>query len=131
MEVKQWVHYVGGHVDYPNRSSGMLTITPIEIEFKASEFVANQYHFKFPTAKLKSISLQTTKEISASRVWLVGSVLGTAMKMETTYVVVGYEDELGLLQTLLFGIPDDRENKQKKELVNQFQKVLTEARHLV
>ena len=129
METKQWVHYMGGHVDYPNRTSGMLRITPTEIEFKASEYVAFQYHFKFPTIRLKSIRLETTKEISATRVWLAGPFLGALLKVETTYVVVGYEDELGLMQILLFDMPDDKDNKQKTELVHQFQKALAKTRH--
>jgi hypothetical protein len=62
-------------------------------------------------------------------VWLAGPFWGTLLKVETTYVVVGYEDELGLTQILLFDIPDDKDNKQKTELVHQFQKALAETRH--
>ena len=130
-ETKRWVHYVGGHVDFPGRSAGVLTIKSAEVEFKASEFVANQYHFKFPTARIKSLELRTSKEISALRVWLAGPVLGTVMKAEITYVVVGYEDELGLTHILLFDIPDDRNNKQKMELVDHLKKALAETRHSV
>ena len=110
---KYSILYYGGHSDLPLKSPAPalveLSITPKELQFKcvSREYAGNS--FSIPLEKIRRVDIKKTKEITGWRMFLLGPLFATILKEKKYFIRLAYEDEIDLMQDLLFdtAIGDD------------------------
>jgi hypothetical protein len=104
--LKKWfrVRYLGGHSEYREETDGWVTTTDRFFVFKSAK-----WRLYIPCEKIREINIKTTKEITALRVLLLKPVLASLFKKRREFLLVAYEDKLGLRQNLLLDTRHKRE----------------------
>jgi len=89
--------YIGGHSEFQQKMGGHITLTNDSFVFQSAK-----WHLVIPYEKIREVSVKTTKEITAFRTLLLKPLLASLFKKKREFLLIGYEDELGLKQNLVF-----------------------------
>lgn len=110
------IKYKGGHAGLTKETGVLLNICPDRIEFfKLPGYIGRhpdrirEYKkeredvFSIPYEKIQNVQTMTKKEITAGRIALTG-LIGLAWKKKKEYMVITYEDEIGMVQNPVFDL---------------------------
>jgi len=106
--------YAGGHSAYPEKHNGRLLVTPTALTFQETR---GDFNLEISLESVENISVQTASEISRLSTVLVGPLWSMGFPMKSKFVLVEYEDEVGMKQTPLFDFPFDSGDKKKGKVM--------------
>lgn len=102
--------YVGGHSDHTEKATGYVILKPDNIAFKTEGVSSIEMDMEIPIKQVRGIEINTKKEITAERWFLIGAWT-VYFKKKTKYFVLTYEDPLGMLQRLVLEPEGDAKTK--------------------
>jgi len=108
--------YVGGHSDYRDMAMGYILLKPDSITFKTEGISFIEMDLEIPIKQVKGIEVNTGREITFQRWFLIGA-WSILFKKKTEYLVLTYEDSFGMLQRLVFE-PEGDAKRKIHDLVN-------------
>ena len=112
--VFQNIIYAGGHAAYAKKHNGKLILTSTTLIFQEKK---GKLNLEIPLAKIKNIGIKTASEISRLSTFVVGPLWSMGFPMKSKFVIIEYEDEIGMKQMPLFDFPLDRGDKHKGEVM--------------
>jgi hypothetical protein len=81
---------------------GILLLSPEKIVFEPDEAYFKDKKFELALSKIKDARFASTKEISASRLLLLGVESAVLWPKKSNMISIDYEDEFGILQHPVF-----------------------------
>jgi hypothetical protein len=119
--------YMGGHIKYRKPAVGYILLKPDSLSYIAGEGSLNKMNVHIPIEDFKAIEIQTTKEITFTRWFLIGA-WSILFKEKKEYMVLTYEDKSKMLQHLIFDFHQQRRIVDElMNLVSYFKKKHTET----
>jgi hypothetical protein len=88
--------YLGGHSAYPKNMDVNLILMPDYLEIP-------KFPVQIPYGKIKNVQGMTQEKLTAARVMLLG-LLAFAAKKKKLFMVLTYEDEVGIEQSPVFDV---------------------------
>ncbi len=101
LEKEYYIKYKGGHSGLPKETWVLFNIYPERIEFFTKKERGNI--FSIPYERIQNVQSLTKKEITAGRIALTG-LIGLAWKKKKEYMVITFEDEVGMAQNPVFDL---------------------------
>jgi hypothetical protein len=95
--------YLGGHSGYPKAMDVNLALNPDHLEIP-------EFPVMVPYHKITNVQSMSQDKLTAARLLLVG-LFAFAWKKKQMFMVLTYEDELGLIQNPVFHIEKDKINE--------------------
>ena len=119
--------YMGGHTEYRKPAVGYILLKPDSLSYIAGEGSLNKMNVHIPIEDFKAIEIQTTKEVTIARWFLIGA-WSILFKEKKEYMVLTYEDKSKMLQHLIFDFHQQRRTVDElMNLVTYFKKKHTET----
>ena len=111
------------HGLYSFEIKGKLMLFPEKVVFEPKEVYFKDKKLEMELSKIKDVRYTTEKEISALRVWLLGTTLAALLKKKHHMLTIDYEDESGILQHLIF------EGKNMKKAIEELNEIRRASIH--
>lgn len=103
MDFSYKAKYLGGHSAYPNQMDVNLALNPDYLEIP-------EFPVMIPYPKITNVQSMSQDKLTAKRLLLVG-IFAFAWKKKQMFMVLTYEDDLGLTQNPVFHIEKDKINE--------------------
>lgn len=111
------IDYLGGYTPYPKKLSGSLLLYEDKIVFQENKLRSSKVRFEIPLINITNVGVKRTSEVDVHR--LAGLILGTWVqfsKEHKTFLIIEYNDEMGMKQNPIFDFPLDAGDKKKTKI---------------